>query len=703
MSLKKKILAQLKENPCRMKQLKSKLGNDKKVMKIMSELLRERKVRELDGVYMLVGKKKEKNGRDHKDVKGELVKLAKTFGFVRPEQGDDIFVPGRYLRGAMPGDIVLVREAEHPQRPGTREGEVLAVLEEHNTFVGTVEKIEGKLYLVPDKCPGCPLLIKKSADGGTKAGEKAAAEILERGEGHSGHRAGITLRFGDASCAKQCAKAVLYDLGIEKHFPQECKAEAKKLESFAISSEEMQKRKDLRGELIFTIDSASTKDMDDAISIQKAGSDYLLGVHIADVSWFVKPESKLDAEAFRRGTSVYYADNVIPMLPRQLSNGVCSLNEGEDRLAFSCLMRLDSTGAVKDFEFNKTVVRSCVKGVYSEINALYENTATEAVQKKYEKVRESLVLLQELYSQLEARRRARGGMDIESDEAKLTVDENGVCIGVEKRQRGLSEHIIEECMLLANGCAARLARRMNVPFVYRVHEQPEADRVESLKKCLLKLNLPCKFAEAGPTQLELSALLDKTRGTNLERAVHSNILRTMSKAKYEPEAKGHYGLALEDYAHFTSPIRRYPDLAIHRILSDIAAGTPKEALEKRYYAFAHAASEQSSQQEIVAMQAERDCDDCYKAEYMKPQIGKDFEGVISSVAPHGIYVALDNTIEGLIRMEDLSPHTLELSEGLSVRDGQSGQSWRIGDKIAVTLAAVDVAQGNIDFVPKKEK
>ena len=698
MSLKKKILAELEKGPRRMKTLKAKLGNDKKVPRALAELLKEGRVKELDGVYLTAGKKKEKAGEE---CRGVLVKLGKGFGFVTPEEGEDIFIPGRFLSGAMPGDAVLVKEFEHPQRAGSREGEITAVLKEENRLVGTAQKIDGRLYLLPDKCPGCPIQIKKSADGGVRPGEKAAAEILERGASHSEHRAGVTVRFGDASSAKQCTKAILYSAGIVKQFPLGCKAEAKKLDRFSLPQEELAARRDLREKTIFTIDSASTKDIDDAVSIERTPEGYLLGVHIADVSWFVKPDSQLDKEAFRRGTSVYYGDNVVPMLPRQLSNGVCSLNEGEDRLAFSCIMRLDKTGKVQDYDFVKTVIRSRLKGVYEEINALYEESAAENIKEKYVPVEKELDALRELYGQLEARRHARGGMEIESDEAKLTLDENGVCVGVEKRRRGLSERIIEECMLLANGCAAKLARRMGIPFVYRVHEPPEADRVENLKKCLSLLGLPCAFDENGPTQLELSALLDKTRGTPLERAVHTNILRTLSKAKYAPVPKGHYGLALEDYAHFTSPIRRYPDLAIHRILSDIAAGAEKEALSKRYLAFAQSASEQSSKQEVTAMQAERACEDCYKAEYMKPRIGEHFTGVISSVAPHGVYVALDNMVEGLIRTSDLSEHELRLTEGLAVKDELTGRSWRIGDMIRVELAGVDVAQGNIDFVPER--
>ncbi len=696
MSLKGKILKELEKKPRRMKELKARLGNDKKVARLLDEMVRKKQIAVRDGLYCPATRDLDKA------VKCRLVKLARTFGFAQPlEGGQDVFIPGKYLMGAMPGDLVLVTLDEHPRRAGTLEGKVAAIAEENKRFCGVVAKLDGRLVLVPDACPHVPLLIKKGADGGARAGEKAAVEILERGESHADHRAGVAMRFGAADVAAHCAKALLYSAGISRHFPTSVKEEAKVYENARLREKDWKGRRDLRDWPIFTIDSASTKDIDDAISLSRTENGYALGVHIADVSHYVRPGSALDKEAFSRGTSVYYADSVVPMLPKQLSNGICSLNENEERLAFSCLMQLDRQGGVTDYEFCKTVIRSRVKGVYSEVNALLDDTADNAVKVRYAQVAEEVPLMKEVYEKLAARRLQRGAMNIESDEAKLLVDENGRCVGVEKRTRGTAECMIEEFMLLANTCAARLAREQELPFVYRVHAQPEAERVDALKKALLAMGVDAHFAGEMPTVKELAALLDATRGTPLERAVHTNVLRSMAKAKYEPEPKGHFGLALADYAHFTSPIRRYPDLAIHRILSRLCAGASGDEIRQKFTGFAAEASVQSSECELRAMKAERDIDDCYKAEYMQQFIGEEFDAVVSSVTSFGLYVELPNTVEGLVRADALSTRELQLIDGVALAEPSGGRRWAVGDSMRVTLAGVDIAAGNVDFEPAR--
>lgn len=699
MGIKAKILKELQKKPRRLKELKAKLGNDKKVARAVDELVERNKVVCRKGVYAVPDPK------TGNAVECTLVKLAGKFGFARPVQpdGQDIFIPGKYLMGAMPGDTLLVSLFEHPRVEGSSEGEVLAVVKENNRFTGTVETIEGRLALVPDACPHCPIYIKKSADGGARDGEKAAVEILERGDSHEDHRAGVAMRFGSAEEAKQCAKALLYGAGLSRHFPLKAKAEAKKYEGAAVGEKEAAGRRDYRGMPVFTIDSAETKDIDDAISLEKTDTGYRLGVHIADVSHYVRPGSALDAEAFARGTSVYYADNVIPMLPRQLSNGICSLNEGADRLAFSCMMELDAAGRVVDYAFVKSVIRSRVKGVYKEVNAIFDGTADNALRQRYAAVAQELPLMRELYHKLAKLRAARGAMDIESGEAKLVLDEAGRCVDVVKRERGEAEQMIEEFMLLANSSAAALARRLKLPFVYRVHEAPDPERIEKLKQTLTAAGVDFHFAGDTPTTLELAKLLADTRGTNLERPVHTSVLRSMAKAKYEPQPKGHFGLALADYAHFTSPIRRYPDLAIHRILSDVCAGMDDGAVQKKYAQFAAEASVQSSEREVLAMTVERDVEDCYKAEYMRRFEGEEFDGVISSVTQFGLYVELPNTVEGLVRAQALSENALTLTEGVALRDILSGREWRLGGVMRVRVAGVDVSQGNVDFVPAQEQ
>lgn len=714
MGLETKILRELSKKPRKLKELKEKLGNNKKVAAIVDELFHNRKITCRQGWYALaeeheagtqvqpaVGQKPA--GVQQRGLACTLVKLGRGFGFAKPEDGSlDVFIPGKFMMGAMPGDEVRVAVFEHPRVKDSVEGEVIAVTQPNNRFVGTIARQDDRLVLIPDRCPNTPLLLKKSAEGGAQPGEKAAVEILTRGERHSDHRAGVAVRFGSADEAKQCARAILYGAGIATRFTAPVQTEAAALRDAEVSEDDLTGRKDLRSWPVFTIDSASTKDIDDAVSVRREpDGGYTLGVHIADVSHYVQPASALDAEAMRRGTSVYYADSVVPMLPRELSNGICSLNEQVDRLAFSCLMQLDKNAVVRDYSFAKTVICSRVKGVYAEINAIYAGEAVRGVIEKYSEVADALPALREIYEKRTALRAQRGAMDIESGEAKLVLDADGRCVDVIKCERGESEQMIEELMLLANECAAALARRMEIPFVYRVHELPGAERVENLRKALTAAGVDFDFAGEIPSQKELSALLDKTRGTKLERFVHTNVLRTMAKAKYEPTPKGHYGLALSDYAHFTSPIRRYPDLAIHRILTDVCAGADKDSLCKKYTGFAAGASLQSSDCEVTAMQAERNAEDCYKAEYMRQFIGKELDGVISSVTSFGIYVELPNTVEGLVRADALSDRPLLLTQGVSLADTAAGRKWSLGDTLRVRVTAVDVAQGNVDFEPAK--
>lgn len=695
MSLKAKILKELEKKPRRLKELKAKLGNDKKVTQLVDELFHSGSITCRQSVYTIATPKTQHA------VACRLVKLGRGFGFAKPDDGSlDVFIPGKYLMGAMPGDTVLVSVFDHPRVAGSVEGEVVAVTQENNRFVGTVQRVDGRLALVPDHCPQTPIFIKKSADGGACEGEKAAVEIIERGVRHEDHRAGVCMRFGAATEAKQCAKAILYGAGIETRFSHAVKEAAQKLDGASVTENDMAGRVDLRDLAVFTIDSDSTKDIDDAVSVERTeDGGYRLGVHIADVSHYVTPGSALDVEALKRGTSVYYADSVIPMLPKQLSNGICSLNPQVDRLAFSCLMEIDTAGCVTKYCFEKTVIRSRVKGVYAELNEIYAGNVTPELQEKYSEVWDKLPALYDLHSALAALRTLRGAMDIESGEAQLIIDASGKCVDVKKRTRGKSEQMIEEFMLLANNCAAAIGRQNELPFVYRVHETPDPNRVQQLKLALTAAGVDFKFAKDIPTATELARLLESTRNTPLERFVHTSVLRSMAKAKYDPEPKGHFGLSLVDYAHFTSPIRRYPDLAIHRILSEWCADVPVETIQKKFTGFAAGASVQSSDCEVRAMTAERDAEDCYKAEYMQQFIGKTLTGVISSITAFGVYVQLPNTVEGLVRVAALCQHPLTLTEGISLADPTTGRSWRLGDTMEVMVSAVDVSQGNIDFEP----
>ena len=693
-----KIEHAIQNQPCTVKELKQKFGGergaDRKVMEALDELVREAVVCQRQGVFFTV-----RSGRADKALLCKVVKLGKNFAFVMLEDGtSDIFIPGRFTKGAMPGDDVLVEKFEHPRVEGSDEGAILAILTEKNDLVGTVRRVEGRLRFVPDDCPAITMPLARDCEGGAKDGDKVAVEILNRGNRQEDHRVGVAMRFGSSDEAKRCAKALLYAKDIRTRFPDKVRDEAKKFEGAEVSEKDCEGRMDLRALPIFTIDSAETKDIDDAISLTRTSDGgFELGVHIADVSNYVKPGTELDNEAFSRATSVYYADQVVPMLPKALSNGICSLNENELRLAFSCLMRLDKEGDLTDYRFVKSIIRSRVKGVYSEINALLAGTADAEIKAKYADVIDQLPAMKELYGHRARLRKERGCMDIESGEVKLILDENGRCIDVKKRTSGESESMIEEFMLLANQCAAHFARVKQIPFVYRVHEEPNAEKLERLHALLQACGINDHFAKDVPTPKELSAILEGVRGTPYEQIINTGMLRCMSKALYEEKPKGHYGLVLKDYAHFTSPIRRYPDLAIHRIMTDLLKGTEKETMILRYTDFAERASKQSSEREVIAMQIERKAEDCYKAEYARRHLGECYEGTISGVTQRGLFIELDNGVEGFVPASSLTPSGTSLTEGVRLTDPASGKSWSLGDKMMITIVRADVNLGKIDF------
>ena len=698
MSMRDKIEHAIQNQPCTVKELKLKFGGergaDRKVMEALDELVREAVVCQRQGVFFTV-----RSGRADKALLCKVVKLGKNFAFVMLEDGtSDIFIPGRFTKGAMPGDDVLVEKFEHPRVEGSDEGAILAILTEKNDLVGTVRRVEGRLRFVPDDCPAITMPLARDCEGGAKDGDKVAVEILNRGNRQEDHRVGVAMRFGSSDEAKRCAKALLYAKDIRTRFPDKVRDEAKKFEGAEVSEKDCEGRMDLRALPIFTIDSAETKDIDDAVSLTRTSDGgFELGVHIADVSNYVKPGTELDNEAFSRATSVYYADQVVPMLPKALSNGICSLNENELRLAFSCLMRLDKEGNLTDYRFVKSIIRSRVKGVYSEINALLAGTADAEIKAKYADVIDQLPAMKELYGHRARLRKERGCMDIESGEVKLILDENGRCIDVKKRTSGESESMIEEFMLLANQCAAHFARVKQIPFVYRVHEEPNAEKLERLHALLQACGINDHFAKDVPTPKELSAILEGVRGTPYEQIINTGMLRCMSKALYEEKPKGHYGLVLKDYAHFTSPIRRYPDLAIHRIMTDMLKGTEKETMILRYTDFAERASKQSSEREVIAMQIERKAEDCYKAEYARRHLGECYEGTISGVTQRGLFIELDNGVEGFVPASSLTPSGTSLTEGVRLTDPASGKTWSLGDKMMITIVRADVNLGKIDF------
>ena len=648
----------------------------------------------------------EKRGRfacadGQEPVTARIVSVKGSFGFAAEEDGGrDIFVPGRALLGALPGDTVLLQKL--PAREGgLTEGEVLRIVtHSERPFTGVLEKHGSVCEVLPDKDYALPVRVPPQEVLGARDGDKVLVRVTKRGDSHYEHRAAVERVFGSAQSAAACCEAILAAAGIEAQFPPEVQRLAQRLQARGIPEEELAKRLDLRDKIIFTIDGADTKDIDDAVSLARTqDGGWALGVHIADVSHYVRAGSALDAEAFERGTSVYYAQSVVPMLPPELSNGICSLNPQEDRLAFSALMTLGADGALRDYRFVKTVIRSRLKGVYSEINRLYEDGGDEALREKYAELLPALTEMRALAAVLGKRRSARGGLDLASAETKIVVGQAGEAVDVLPRTSGISENIIEELMLTANEAAARMAQERGLPFVYRIHENPSAEKLETLCTLLERLGLGCEALKNGTASCGfLSKILEQAREKGVGAVVNHQLLRSMAKAKYSPENKGHFGLVLENYAHFTSPIRRYPDLAIHRILTDAVAGAATEQLTQKYADFAAQASEQASRRELRAMTAERDCEACYKAEYMRGHLGEVFDGVISGVSARGVFVQLASTVEGFVRLEALPEGSYDCDGLVELVELQSGAVYRVGMALRVKAAAADVSSGRVDFV-----
>ena len=627
---------------------------------------------------------------------GKVTRLSRTFGFAETDDGVEYFIPGKCMLGAMPNDRVLISAIA--SRSGEPEGEIVDIIEfGSQTLTGRIELVDGEPYLVPDTAAKNHMIIVKGESVPFSGGDKVLAEIVFRGRRHAEHKVKIVSVFGSSEKAASCAASILAIHGAPVDFPEEALKEARKIAEGGVQEHCCNNREDLRGLNIFTIDSAESKDLDDAVSVEKKGDGYLLGVHIADVSHYIKGNSALDKEAMLRGTSIYYADKVIPMLPKEISNGICSLNPGENRLTLSAFIELDKYGEMQSYRFCKSVIRSRVKGVYTEINALLEGSRDKKLREKYNEVLDEIPLMNELADKLIAKRMRRDSPEIETTESKLIIDENGVCCGVEPRERGKSERIIEEFMLTANEAAAKLAREKQVPFVYRIHEAPPEAKVEGLHEILPKFGFECPhFTEFKPAHA--AKILEQSRGTDKFEAINLLVLRSMAKAKYSNEPVGHFGLVLDDYAHFTSPIRRYPDLAVHRIITDILAGYANEWLVKRYSGFAANAAERSSAAELRAVAIERECEDCYKAEYMKSHIGESFTARISSVTEFGFYAELPNTIEGLVHLRTLPEGEYDYSEPVSLTERFTGVSYTLGKTVQVICSAVNVSDGLIDFV-----
>ena len=632
-------------------------------------------------------------------VPAKIISHTRSCVFASPLFGgeDDFYIPIEKSKKCMLGDIVMLNRVTDSPRGKNAVVERI-VSEGSRVLAGRIVRTKKGAEFLADKGYRYSIPVKKNKTRGVKSDDKVLVKLFTEKDSNKIFAKVIKV-YGQSQVARVCADAIIDTAGIPTVFDDLTIKEAKKLSKLRITDDEINTRLDLRNELIFTIDGEDAKDLDDAISVKRTKTGWTLGVHIADVSHYVRPNSHLDKEALERGTSVYFADRVIPMLPKELSNGICSLTAGQDRLTFSAILNIDKKGNLKKFEFRKSVINSKVRGVYREVNGILSGEAPGKVKKKYAQVETALLEAFELSKVLQENAQKRGNMNLESVEARFKLDENGTCVDVQKRTRGAAEEMIEQFMIMANQAAALYAKSAQIPFVYRVHEMPSPEKISVLAQTISLFGLKAYRIRQGLKVKDISDILEQIKGTNISSIVSNQVLRSMSKARYFEQPLGHFGLALEDYCHFTSPIRRYPDTAIHRILSDLVSGKSPKKIEKAYKSFVKDAAAKSSSCEIRAMKAERDAEKCYMAEFMQAHIGEVFAGKISGAIQTGIFVELENGIEGFVSVEYFPGYGFEFDGIMSFVNKKSGASMSIGDDINIKVLAADVSSGKIDFVP----
>ncbi len=643
------------------------------------------------------------------------------FGFLLQDDGD-IFISRDNSNGAMMGDRVIVSLTKENGHGDHREGEVIRITQRAvSEVVGTlrivrmgsakakVGKSKKKGKKVPVKAPQTrvivtpddpkftfKLVIPTAQANGAKDGDKVLVRITRYPSVNDDNAMGKVLRiFGETDSRAANYQAILYANGIKTRFDDATLAEARAI----IPGCKLDGRLDLRDKIIFTIDGADAKDFDDAISIERDGDGYLLGVHIADVAEYVREGSALDDEAMRRGTSIYFTDKVVPMLPEELSNGVCSLNRDSDKYALSALIRIDSDGGIVEAEFRESVISSKVRGVYHEVNDVIENGEKSEYFDKYEfLLSDTLPLMLELYEILLEKSRRRGSLELETTESVILLDDEGMPSDIVARERGISERMIEQFMLAANEAAASWLTSMALPCVFRIHEEPSDEKVQTFAEFIHNLGLdvrPLRRRKLLPSSYRDVAAEASEKG--LSAVVTPIMLRSLMKAKYSPVAAPHFGLGCELYCHFTSPIRRYPDLAVHRIIKAALHGGIDDTTLEKYEAFAAKAAEESSENELRALNAERDIEDLYKVIFMSDKVGMEFEGIISSVTGFGMFVELENTCEGLVAINTMRGW-YEFDEKSRRLIGDCGKSYSLGQRVKIIVDDCDIVSRRVDFL-----
>ncbi len=652
------------------------------------------------------GRQGTKPRRDEIITRGIFSSSKSGFGFVSPEEGErDIFIPEDRTLGAVDGDFVEAVYHRYQSRFGEEktEGRVTKILEfGRKSIIGTVSEEWARhgrrtyryLVLIPDD--GRIMLRPGISDAaGARPGDKVEAMILRDGSSHPECR--VERIFGESESKDANYQAILADCGIVTDFTPDELSEAKSLAAEPLSDEGRVRRD---GEIIFTIDGAGAKDLDDAVSLRKLpGGGWRLGVHIADVSHYVRERTALDRCAMARGNSVYFTDKVVPMLPEALSNGACSLNAGEDKYALSAIVDLDAVGEIKGVKLEPSIIRSRVRGVYSEVNELLSGNADAEIKKKYKEVEPSLKRMAELYSVLLDKSKRRGYVDFDAAEAEIILNEAGEPVDIVRRERGLSERIIEHFMLTANEAVATYLFDNELPCVYRIHEAPPPDKFGEFLTYIYNLGLDGRVVDReNPDALGLSRLLSEAHDKGLAAPVSYSMLRAMSKAKYSDVRQGHFGLGLSTYCHFTSPIRRLSDLATHRIIKKTLFEGKRA---QSYKGYARRAAAAATEGELRAIAAERRIENLYKVIYMSEHIGERFAAVVSSVTQYGLFCELANTCEGLVPISEMPGMFIFDEKNITLRS--SDKIYHLADRVDIIVEEADIIRGKLRFSLAEEE
>lgn len=633
-------------------------------------------------------------------VVGKLDMTKNGYGFVVSKtEEEDIFIPANKINGAMNGDTVVARVIRRGTFKKKTEGEILQITKRNNeVIVGTFEESRNFGFVVPDdKKMNKDVFIPKTDTMNAKTGHKVVAAITTWPVSGRNPEGKIIEILGDKDDIGTDILSIIRRHQLPEVFPEKVLQEAEKAED-AVRPSEIENRRDLRGETIVTIDGADAKDLDDAVSVKRLeNGNFLLGVHIADVTHYVSENSAMDQEALKRATSVYLVDRVIPMLPPRLSNGICSLNPKVDRLTLSVEMEIDSKGKLQKYDIFESIIKTSERMTYKNVTAVLENSDDPEL-KQYEYLRELFEDMRELSAIIRLNREKRGAIDFDLPEAKVILNENREAVDVVVDERTVSHKIIEDFMLICNETVAEHIFWLKIPFVYRVHETPDIEKLETFNNLVHNLGYHIKGINTEVQPKALRDLLEKVKGHKEELFVHTLMLRSLKQARYSEDNLGHFGLAAKFYTHFTSPIRRYPDLQIHRIIKEHLRGSISQNRKKALQTIVKYAAERSSERERVAMEAERDTDDLKKAEFMSRHVGEVFDAIISSVTSFGFFVQLPNTIEGLVRVASLDDDFYKYDEDNMMFVGErTNKRYRLGDEARVLLVRVDVPQGEIDF------